>query len=35
MGELYNYVEVYQVKPGEIVELIINFLEARGIDAEA
>ncbi len=34
MGESFNYVEVYQVKPGEIVELIINFLEARGIDAE-
>ena len=31
MGESFNYVEVYQVKPGEIVELIFNFLEARGI----
>ena len=33
-GEPFNYVEVYQVKPGEIVDLIINFLEVRGIDAE-
>jgi len=34
MGELLKYVEVYQVKPGEITDLIINFLEAHGIDAE-
>lgn len=34
MGEELKYFEVYQVKPGEITELIINFLEARGIDAE-
>lgn len=34
MGESFNYIEVYQVKPGEIVDLIINFLEAQGIDAE-
>jgi hypothetical protein len=34
MGEKLTYTEVYQVKPGEITNLIINFLEARGIDAE-
>ena len=34
MGEEFKYVEVYELKPGEISELIINFLEARGIDAE-
>ena len=34
MGESFNFIEVYQVKPGEITNLIINFLEARGIDAE-
>lgn len=34
MGEKLTYTEVYQVKPGEITYLIINFLEARGIDAE-
>ena len=34
MGEELKYVEVYEVKPGEITDLIINFLEARGIDAE-
>jgi len=33
MGESIKYIEVYQVKPGEIVDLIVNFLEARGIDA--
>lgn len=34
MGEELTYTEVYQVKPGDITDLIINFLEARGIDAE-
>lgn len=34
MGEELKYVPVYDVKPGEVSALIINFLEARGIDAE-
>jgi hypothetical protein len=34
MGESLKYIEVYEVKPGEITQLIINFLETRGIDAE-